>query len=129
MRYPQTNQGFRRSRHNRKLLFVLLIGMALVLSLGDLRTSHGLPRVQAAVTLTVDSTVDDTLANLATNTTCDLREAIEATNTNTTVGQCAHDGSLGSDTIRFAPAAYGTITLTEGQLVITSDLTIAGPGA
>ena len=48
-----------------------------------------------------------------------LREAI--TNAN---------GAPGADLIRFAPAARdGTIALTSGQLSITDDLTIDGPGA
>jgi hypothetical protein len=35
----------------------------------------------------------------------------------------------GADLIRFAPAARkGTITLTSGQLSITDDLTLDGPG-
>src|SRR5205807_2643988 len=31
--------------------------------------------------------------------------------------------------IQFAPSAYGTITLTNGELLITGDLCILGPGA
>jgi len=34
----------------------------------------------------------------------------------------------GSATITFAPSAYGTITLTNGELFITNDLSILGPG-
>jgi hypothetical protein len=34
-----------------------------------------------------------------------------------------------SNTILFAPSAYGTITLTSGELVVSSDLNIYGPGA
>ena len=48
-----------------------------------------------------------------------LREAIMAANS-----------APGADLIRFAPAARdGTIALTSGQLSITDDLTIDGPGA
>src|SRR5262245_8201733 len=47
-----------------------------------------------------------------------LRAAITAANTNP-----------GADRIVFAPTAYGTITLTSGQLDITDDLKIDGPGA
>src|SRR5687768_5493280 len=48
-----------------------------------------------------------------------LRDAIMAANS-----------APGADLIRFAPAASdGTIALTGGQLSITDDLTIAGPGA
>ena len=35
----------------------------------------------------------------------------------------------GANTITFAPGLSGAITLTTGQLEISSDLTIAGPGA
>jgi hypothetical protein len=35
----------------------------------------------------------------------------------------------GKDVIVFAPSAYGTITLTNGELLITGDLDILGPGA
>src|SRR5262245_43194370 len=35
----------------------------------------------------------------------------------------------GADTILFSPGAHGTIILTTGELSITDDLTIAGPGA
>ena len=42
----------------------------------------------------------------------------------------AANGAPGADVIRFAPSARdGTIALTGGQLSITDDLTIAGPGA
>ncbi len=34
-----------------------------------------------------------------------------------------------TNTITFAPSAYGTITLTSGELEVTSDLIIDGPGA
>jgi hypothetical protein len=47
-----------------------------------------------------------------------LRAAISAAN-----------ASPGADLIVFAPTAYGTITLTSGQLSITDALTIDGPGA
>src|SRR5438128_7947769 len=39
-------------------------------------------------TITVNSTADGTLAALNGNGTCDLREAIEAANTNAAVGEC-----------------------------------------
>ena len=47
-----------------------------------------------------------------------LREAIQAANS-----------APGADLIRFAPAARdGTITLTSGELSITDDLVLDGPG-
>src|SRR5262245_22560649 len=57
--------------------------------------------------------------NLADNGVGSLRQAILDANANP-----------GADVIDFAPAARdGTITLTSGQLSITDDLTIDGPGA
>src|SRR5262249_55695167 len=47
-----------------------------------------------------------------------LRQAILDANTQT-----------GADVIDFAPGLHGTITLTSGELDITDDLTINGPGA
>ncbi len=38
-------------------------------------------------------------------------------------------GCPATNTITFAPSAYGTITLTGGELAVTSDLFIDGPGA
>ena len=49
---------------------------------------------------------------------CSLREAIAAAQAN-----------AGADTITFAPAVTGTITLSQGQLSVDSNLTIQGPGA
>ena len=58
-----------------------------------------------------------------------LREAIEAANTNTSVGD-APAGIPGADTIDFDEGlSEGTITLTSGELQITDDLTINGLGA
>lgn len=41
----------------------------------------------------------------------------------------AAEANPGADLIRFAPHVSGTITLTTGELLISTDLTIAGPGA
>src|SRR5262245_5200525 len=65
---------------------------------------------------TVPSTF--TVRNLADSGPESLRQAVLDANDNP-----------GDDLIRFAPAARdGTITLTSGQLSITDDLTIDGPG-
>jgi hypothetical protein len=62
-------------------------------------------------TLTVDNVADSGLGS--------LRQAILVAN-----------ASPGADLIRFAPAAHeGVITLTSGELTITDDLRIDGPGA
>ena len=56
----------------------------------------------AAATITVTGTADNAnLTLLNGNGTCDLREAIEASNTNATVGECVVSGVPGSDTIQF----------------------------
>ena len=47
-----------------------------------------------------------------------LRDAIDVAN-----------ACPGKNIIEFAPSAYGTITLTSGELLITDDLCILGPGA
>jgi CSLREA domain-containing protein len=58
---------------------------------------------------------------------CSLREAIAAANTNAVVDACASGGGAPIvDVIGFS--VIGTITLTTGQLTITDDLTINGPG-
>jgi len=82
-------------------------------------------------TINVNSTVDDTLANLALNGTCDLREALEAVRTSAVVGQCAHDvTTTGTDTINLTVA--GPITLVADLPTITPvgrDIVLKGPGA
>jgi CSLREA domain-containing protein len=80
----------------------------------------------AADPITVNSTADDTLANLAGNTTCDLREAIVAANTDTQVGQCnAGGGAVATINI----TSTGTILLADDLPTVTDILTINGPGA
>lgn len=59
-----------------------------------------------------------TVLNLADSGEGSLRQAVLDANT-----------LLGSDTIHFAHGLQGTIALTTGQLSITDDLTINGPGA
>jgi CSLREA domain-containing protein len=85
-------------------------------------------RLLPSVALVVNSLADNT----AVDGKVTLREAIEAANTNGTVGDAVHDGSGGIDTIRFDPTVFATpqtITLTLGELPITDGLTITGPAA
>ncbi len=63
--------------------------------------------VQAAGPIVVTGTADDAVvANLLANGECDLREAIQAANTNLPVGLCAA-GGLGLDTITFNISGAG----------------------
>src|SRR5437016_1716591 len=86
----------------------------------------------APAVLTVNTLADETAAD----NTLSLREAISVVNSGSTAGlssaeQAQVSGTLGqNDTIQFAASlAGGTITLTNGQLTITRDVTIAGLGA
>ena len=77
-----------------------------------IRAASNLPSV-----FTVNTNLDNENDGCAVNN-CTLREAIsDARNTPQ------------PDTINFAPKVIGTITLTDGQLVVDSDITIVGPGA
>jgi hypothetical protein len=59
-----------------------------------------------------------TVTNLHDDGAGSLRRAIQTANANP-----------GADSIKFAPGLHGTITLTSGELDVTDDLTITGPGA
>jgi hypothetical protein len=59
-----------------------------------------------------------TVVNLADEGAGSLRDAVALA-----------DANPGPDLIDFAPGVQGTITLTSGELFITDDLTIDGPGA
>jgi hypothetical protein len=59
-----------------------------------------------------------TVTNTANSGQGSLRDAIERAN-----------AGGGTDTITFSPEARGTIRLTTGQLTISSDLAVRGPGA
>lgn len=96
----------RRLRRLMRTLPALLAGGGLALAV-----AFQAPATRAA-NITVNSTVDEILATLALNGTCDLREAIQAANTNMAVGQCPA-GDAGSDIISL-PA--GTITLAAAGL-------------
>ncbi len=91
----------------------------LSVAIGSLLLAGG---VQAA-TITVNSNLDGNVSGA-----CTLRSAIEAANTNAPVDACV--AGSGADQIVFAPSLSGsTITLTEGQIGIYSELTVEGPGS
>jgi len=87
-----------------------------------------------AASIVVNSTADDTLANLALNPTCDLREAVAAAASNIPVGACP--AGWGAATITFSDT-LGTATITlvdflpyssSSEMIIDggSDITISG---
>jgi CSLREA domain-containing protein len=88
-----------------------------------LTLSVGVPAANAAL-ITVNTTADE----LNSDGDCSLREAVQAANTNLPVDACP-PGTPGPivDVITFS--VTGTITLTMGQLTVTDDLIIDGPGA
>jgi len=71
--------------------------------------------VQAGPTYIVNTKADHD-DGVCGNSDCTLREAINA-------------ASIAGQTVRFAPNVRGTITLTGGELVVASNLSIEGPGA
>ncbi|MBI3170637.1 MAG: sortase [Chloroflexi bacterium] len=107
---------------NHKVIFTILsVAAVLALTFSTLGTAPA-----RAAGIVVNGNADDTLANLALNSTCDLREAITAANTDSAVGQCP--AGSGADTITFA--ANYTITLVGSQLpAVTGVVTITGNGA
>jgi hypothetical protein len=76
------------------------------------------PRRRLRLELLEDRTLLSTVVNLDDSGAGSLRQAIEDANANP-----------GADMIDFAPSLNGTIALTSGELTITDDLTIDGPGA
>lgn len=104
-----------------------------LLNFFDFRTGHGLNWLHSSAlmpavfnTITVTGTADGSLASLAGNGTCDLREAIQAANTNTAVGECTA-GTAGVDTIQFNLGTGTPVITLTGQLpTITQALMIDG---
>ncbi len=103
-------------KNTHSTLTLALILSALMLSVLSAQTVH-------TANIEVTSNADDTLANLSGNSTCDLREAITAANTDTTVDACTHTGT---DTITFA-GDY-TVTLDLALPQISTTMTIDGTG-
>ncbi|MBZ0315387.1 MAG: right-handed parallel beta-helix repeat-containing protein [Anaerolineae bacterium] len=81
-------------------------------------------RVEAADTITVTTTADTS----ALDGQCSLREAITATNTNTTQNECTHNGTVGLDFIEFnlPGAAPYTITLITALPTIVQSVVVDG---
>lgn len=78
-----------------------------------------------AATITVNTTVDEN----GTGANCSLREAVNAANTDAAFGGCT--AGAGADTINFSALfnTAQTIQTSVAQLVISSTITINGPGA
>src|SRR5437763_1521431 len=99
----------------------------MVLSFSRTRQARGTghqARARSRVRLAVEALEDRTTPSTFTVTTLadsgpgSLRQAILGAN-----------AAPGADVIEFAPRVRGTIALTSGQLSITDDLNIDGPGA
>src|SRR4051812_37694596 len=73
------------------------------------------PRLLLSATITVNTLIDGSTPD---DGVLSLREAVELANS-----------TAGPDTIAFAAGLTGTIKLTFGQLMVSDDLTINGPGA
>ena len=78
----------------------------------SLAAASVVPVASQAATFTVDTLSDNDNAGFT------LREAITQAN-----------ASAGADSITFNPALSGLLTLTQGELAITSELSITGPGS
>ncbi|MCP4901634.1 MAG: hypothetical protein GY906_32115 [bacterium] len=78
-------------------------------------------------TITVDSIADGPMFELDGNGSCDLREALQAANTNIPAGEC-HAGGVGTDTIAFniGPGGLQTIQPTSEFPTITDPVVIDG---
>ena len=94
----------------------------------------GFPATTGTFTVANLTTYNYVVNSLADNTTSDglitLREAIQASNSNTAVGDAPAGSSSTTDVITFSPSLFGqTINLTVDELPISDNLTIIGPGA
>jgi len=115
------------TRYRRFLFIGLILVAGLALYAAPWRRAQNTQAVAAFATITVTGTADGTLASLAGNGTCDLREAIQAANTNAAVGECTA-GAAGLDTINFnLPGPSYTINVALGGLqTITQPVVIDG---
>lgn len=81
------------------------------------------PAAATAATITVTTIADGSLPDQ-----CTLRDATVAANTNAAAGGCPA-GDPGHDDIVFAPGVGGTLLLSGGQIVLSDEMSITGPGA
>ena len=93
----------------------------LAISIGTLATTG----VLAAATITVTTSQDAPVGTLGSE--CTLRAAIASANDGTAHDGCSADSANADDIVFAASLAGQTLTLTEGQLAIVSELTITGP--
>jgi CSLREA domain-containing protein len=112
-----------------KVLRQLLIVSGLLFLLGEFGQSSTIyPYPTWAAGIVVETTADELDGNPG-NGLCSLREAIaNANNNDAGQGDC-EGGVPGHDIISFNAGVTGTIALATGQLSVTDDLTINGPGA
>jgi hypothetical protein len=121
-----------------KMRLLLLAALAIAVAFGAVNVFPypGAKEARAAATIIVTGTADGTLAVLAGNATCDLREGIQAANTNLAVGGAngCIAGTAGLDNIHFNIPGAGvkTISPTSALPTITDPVFIDGytqPGA
>src|SRR5215470_14328984 len=114
MSHPLTTfLRFAPTQSRRLLVLALCVIIAIALAPGQV--------THAVTSVTVTSSADGIAPP-----GCTLRAAVQAINTMTSVGGCTVDGS--TNTILFQ-AGLGPITLTTGELAITTTMTITGNGA
>ncbi len=96
---------------------------ALSIAIGSLLSTGNL----SATVITVTTTADGAIGSPSDQ--CTLRSAVATANSGTPYGTCTIDGGIGEPyDIQFDSGLIGeTITLSEGEIGITSQVTIAGP--
>jgi len=96
---------------------------ALSVAIGSLLGTGSLSAAMITVTTVQDGAIGTPVDE------CTLRSAVATANTGTPYGNCTIEGDMGEPYgIQFDPALSGlTIALSEGQMQISSEVTIAGP--
>jgi hypothetical protein len=100
----------------------LALGIGVVISIAAVAAMGAHP-AHAAVVITVTGTS----GAVVIDGVCDLREAVQAANTNSLVDTCNGQGGNATDVIHIT--ATGTILQSLGPMLITQPVSIIGPGA